>query len=530
MIKDKFFDRQFYLDFLHKRIGGLKYGYRQNIAITGDEFIGKTSLILKFLKQFSDNRIIIVYLETRPESLASFAKRFIGTLLYAFLMNSGITLKEDLDFLLNKSQRYIPKTVESINTILNSLGKNNRNNLFAELMSLCEIINQEAGKYCVVVFDEFHNLENIGAKKLYHEWSKLLVLQKNTMYIIISSMQFKTKAILARDLSLLFGNFELISLEPFDIKTSLEYLRQELRTLSLEKKLLDFIVRFTGGYPLYLEIITKALLNNRTTDLPGLLEDLLFDTSSILNQKFSNYIKRFLGSTYSQDYLSILYLISCGHNKIKDIAHILHKPRKEILARLNYLLEVDTLTRSGDFLKINDRLFGFWMRFVYQEKLHSLTFDIKNQKAQFRENLEAMISEFVINAQKSISDRVAELMRLFEDETIQLERKRIRLTHFREIKPLEFNTKGLEGGLIARSRENVWVMAFKQHLVTEEDIAEFALECRKYRHKLQRKIIITFDNVDSNAKLRALEEKILTWDLSQLNQILDLFSRPRVIA
>jgi predicted helicase len=72
-------------------------------------------------------------------------------------------------------------------------------------------------------------------------------------------------------------------------------------------------------------------------------------------------------------------------------------------------------------------------------------------------------------------------------------------------------------------------MAFKQDVLTENDITEFVKECRKYRHKLQRRIIIAFRDIDANAKLRALEEKILTWDLNNLNQILDLFSKPRVI-
>jgi hypothetical protein len=42
--------------------------------------------------------------------------------------------------------------------------------------------------------------------------------------------------------------------------------------------------------------------------------------------------------------------------------------------------------------------------------------------------------------------------------------------------------------------------------------------------------MVTLKEVDPNARLRALEEKVWTWDLNSLNQILDLFSKPRVIA
>ena len=226
----------------------------------------------------------------------------------------------------------------------------------------------------------------------------------------------------------------------------------------------------------------------------------------------------------------MLYLISNGRNKIKDIAHVLKMTQKELNVDINRLLEVDTVTKSGDFLKINDRIFGFWLKFVYQEKLQSLTFNAQNQKKKFRENIDDMIEEFLLAAQKPVSTRLTEIMRLFEDETFLLERKRIRLNHFREVKQLEFNGKNLKDGLIGRSNDSLWIMAIKREMLTEEDVTDFAKECKKYRHKLQRKIIITLSDIDTNARLRALEEKIWTWDVNNLNQILDLFYKPRVIA
>ncbi len=530
MIKDKLFDLKNYLEILEKRIGGLLDGYRQNIAVIGDELVGKTSIIFKLLNKFYDNRIIILYLEIRPEPLNSFAERFIGILLYNFLANSNIPLKEDLGFLILKCEKYIPKTAEKIKLILSAISRRKKNDVFSELLSLCEIMNFETGKSCVVIFDEFHNLENMGIKNLYREWSRLLIAQKNTMYIIISSLKFKAKAILAKNLSLLFGNFEVITVEPFDIKTSEKYLEHKLCGLNLNIGLKDFIVHFTGGYPLYLEVISEALLKQSENNLAYILEGLLFDASGILSQRFSNYIKRFLDSNYSNDYISILYLISSGRNKIKDIAHILKKQKKELILRINHLLELDTITRNGDFLKINDRVFSFWLKFVYQEKLHSLTFDAKEQKEKFRNNIEDMIQDFLVNAQKPVMERMTELLRLFEDEMMQMEKKKIRLNHFREIKPLEFNNRNLKDGLIGRSNDSLWIVAFKYEILSEEDITEFVRECKKYRHKLQRKIIVTFKDIDANTRLRAMEEKVWTWDINNLNQILDLFSKPWVIA
>src|SRR3989338_326196 len=120
MIEARFFDRKLYLDILEKRIGALKDGYRQNIAVVGDESVGKTSIIFKFLNKFYDTRTIIVYLEIRPESQDCFVKRFIGVLLYNFLSASGIPLREDIDFLIKNAAKFAPKTAEKAGTILNT--------------------------------------------------------------------------------------------------------------------------------------------------------------------------------------------------------------------------------------------------------------------------------------------------------------------------------------------------------------------------------------------------------------------------
>lgn len=531
MIRDNFFGRQEYLKVLEKRARDLKEGYRQNIAIIGDELVGKTSLVFKFLDRFQDNLIVPVYIEARPEPLADFSRRFIGILLYNFLLNSGLELKEDLEFLTGKAARFIPRTAEKAKAILSAVERRKKNDIFAEIMGLCETLHQESGKSCVVIFDEFQNLENIGIKNLYQEWSKLLIAQKNTMYIITSSLKFKAKNILAKNLSLLFGNFEVLNIEPFDTAASNSFLEGKLSGMGIESGLKNFLIHFCAGNPFYLELISGEMLKSGPKQsLPDLLENLLFMPAGTLNQKFTNYIKRFLDNPFSRDYVSILYLVSSGHNKIRDIAQLMRKQKKELALRINYLLELDVISRNGDFLKINDRVFGFWLRFVYQEKMQSLTFDARAQKMLFRDKIEGMVQEFLASSRKPLSERMVELLRLFQDETMQIEKKRLRLSRFREIKTLEFGGRGLKDGIIGRSCDDLWIIALKQEPLTEEDIAEFSRECRRYRNKPQRKIIITLNEVDPNTRLRAMEEKVWTWDLNHLNQMFDLFYKPRVIA
>ncbi len=521
--------RREYSDVIEKRIRDLKLGYRQNIAIIGDELCGKTTLIHYILNDLCDNYIVPVYLEARPEGLDSFCRRFTGVLLYNFLSNSAAPLKEDLDFLIKKSAKYLPQTAEKIKAIFTALAKRKKINIFTELLSLCDSLNQESGKFCVVIFDEFHNLESLEIKGLYNEWSRLLVTQKNTMFIITSSAKSKTKNILGKNLSLLFGNFETLAIEPFDIAASEIYLKRKLAGITLIPGEKNFLVHFTGGCPFYLKVISEALLAASGNNLAQIMENLLFDASGILHQRFSNYLKRFLDSPRSQDYLAILNAIACGQNKQKELAAKLHKTKSEIESRLEFLTETDAISRNADFLKINDRVFGFWLKFVFQEKVHSLTFNAKNQKDFFRKNIQDLIQDYLISSQRPLIDRIQEVLHMFENDTLQLERKKIRLNRFREIKAIEFNRANLKHGLIGRSGDCVWIIAVKNETLRETDIAEFAKECKKYQHKTQRKVIISLCDIETNAHLRAMEEKIIMWDLNNLNQIFDLFSKPRLI-
>ncbi|MCM8770434.1 MAG: ATP-binding protein [Candidatus Omnitrophica bacterium] len=534
-----FFNRQNYLEIIKKRVEGLRAGFRQNIAIIGDESIGKTSIILHFLKNFYDSRIIPIYLDIRQEPLDYFMRRFIGILLYNFLKDGETTLKEDLQYLISKSQKYIPQTVERIRYLVS--GESHKpDNILNGLLSLCESINKETSKSCLVIFDEFHNIEALNIKNLYKIWSKALISQKNTMYIIVSSAKYKARRIISNNLSLLFGNFQILEIEPFDLKTSDEFIINLIQPLSLEKCYRDFLIHFTGGHPYYLKVICQGLLKNYShfkqvsnlgeQNLIQTLKELLFDEMGILYLRFSNFLKQFTAGGLNQEYNQILYLISCGHNRIRDLMDGLHKQKKYLLSKINKLIELDIIEHCGDFYKINDRLFSFWLRFVYQERNLAFSPDNKNQIDLFKNKIIEMIREFIGDSQRPVLNRIMELLQLFGDESIRLDRKRIKLNQFREIKPLRFGGKFIKDGLLGRASDNLWIIALKEEPITEEDVSEFVLECKKYKNsRIQKRIMITPKSIDHNARLKALEEKILTWDLDNINFILDLFNKSRII-
>lgn len=539
MNKTDFWGRESCLKVLKKRVQALKEGYRQNIAIIGDKDIGKTSIILNFLNSFSDPLILPLYLELRPEfTTEQFVRKFIGVLLYNFLENSDISRNENLDYLISKANSFIPKTTNEIKEILNSLKRKGRTrgreNIFVQLLTLCDILNSETQKRCVIIFDEFHYLGSVGINRIYKQFSKMLMIQKNVLYIILSSARFRAKKILSSHLDLLFGNFEVIEIQPFDLKTTKEFLMNRLGHLQIQSCLVDFLIHFTGGLPLYLKIFADSLSSIAEPiskeKLAEIIQDLIFVESGILNQRFNNYLGLLQNFKVASDYQALLYLIAEGQNRVKEIAAKLHKPRAQILSRLNTLLEYDIISKSGDFFLINDRVFGFWLKFVHREKSASLTFDTEEQKRNFRTTIEDKIDQFISANQKSVLERAMELLQHFENTSIQLRTKRIRLAHFQEVKTLNFTRCRLNEGLLGRSKQSLWIMAIKPGDLTEEDIVDFSKQCHRLRYaKPQKKIIITSSDIDTTVRLKAMEEKILTWNLEDLNLILDLYNEPRVV-
>jgi len=535
MFNSDFFDRQLYLEIFEKRVKSLKDGYRQNIALIGNKDIGKTSIVLHFLNQFTDPLILPIYVELGPElSCNQFIHKFIGALLYNFLENSNLARNEDIDFLISKAEKFIPKTTNAIKAVLGSFKRRNKESIFIQLLSICDIVYSETGKFCIVIFDEFHHLGNLGIKHIYKQFSKMLMIQKKVLYIIISSAKFKAKKILSSNLALLFGNFENLTLEEFDLETTEKFLTSRLAYMRIEKSLVDFLINFTGSSPLYLKIITDFLLKQPTpinkSKVAEIIQDLLFVESGILNQRFNNYLSQLSNLKLLPDYQELLYRIADGHNRLRDIASSLHKPKSQVLSRLNLLLEYDLLDRSGDFFVICDRVFSFWLRFVYKYRLNYLSFDKEEQKRNFRIKIEDIINQFILGNKKSVLERTIEVLRLFEDDLIRMRAKKIRLSHFREVKPLIFVHCRLHEGLLARSKDTLWIMAIKHDNLTEEDIVDFSNQCQRFRYtKPQRKVIITNDDIHTNVRLKAMEAKILTWNLDDLNFILDLYDRPRIV-
>lgn len=540
-IKENFIGREEIIKLINKRICDLKDGYRQNIALLGEELIGKTWIIKFVFDNLIEPKIIPLYFNLDQPAAQIFAQRFLNTILFNFLKTKGIILsKENLNGLAEEASQYIPITTSKIQEISINIKREKIDvATFRDMLSLFEILHQETGQRIIVIFDEFQNLEYLKVRNAFQELGKTIMTQKNTMYIVSSSCIAKAKKIIQDDLSLLFGNFEIINIEYFDNKISDILIKNRLKNICMPQEISNFLINFTGGHPFYLDKIVQHIYQNAIlmgSDNISLfififsLEEILFNKWGMLNLRFQNYID-ILNVKNKTDLLNMLLLIAQHKNRIKDLSNLLHKTYRDINQKLSYLIESNIIFRSGSFYNIADHVFNFWLNFVYLEKLNNLSQNYEEQIISFRKKIEQSILEFVEVSKKDISQRLHDLFIQFSNDCVKLDRNKILLTQFKEIKPLCFDGNYIKNGFFCICDQECWLIGLKDGDITEECVCEFIDKSKRFQIKDRqlRRLIIGLDKTDVNARLLAKEEKITTWDIGHLNVLLDLYGKPRLI-
>ena len=107
-------------------------------------------------------------------------------------------------------------------------------------------------------------------------------------------MLFRSESILHDQLALLFGNFEMIDLKPFDFDESKAFLKERFPNRILESELVRFLIRLTNGCPYYLDLLARRfrqfsgndnVISNQKLIVQALTEE-LYEPSGLLNLRF----------------------------------------------------------------------------------------------------------------------------------------------------------------------------------------------------------------------------------------------------
>ncbi|RKY37716.1 MAG: hypothetical protein DRP78_00350 [Candidatus Omnitrophota bacterium] len=533
-LQNRHFGRHEIISLLLKRVSALEKQYRQNIAIIGNQSLGKTTLILDLLRHCKAKAVIPIYIDVEIKSVVSFVENFIGVLLYQYLSSIEQTVDDSFEFLIEKSRLKLPKTIAEILKIKELLkNKSNYAEVYNLLLSLSQTLCVEAGKPVLLILDEFQNLRRLNIPDPFLELSNKIMLQRNVMYLLVSSAVYSARRILREKLNLLFGNFEIIQIYPFDYSTAKNYILAKLQNLEIDENYINFLIEFTGSYPFYLDVICDDIKhrcleigNNRVTKKIFLysLVETMYKDYGILNQSFNNKYYSLLNNTDNSMLLPMLLLIAKGNQKSVCISSFLNKKTTVVNKCLNMFIEMDIIYKRGVFNYICDPLFAKWLKFVFSRQKNSFNQDNYAAINKFQDNMSQTFKNFVIESKKSIPQRLKELLELFNDDIVELDKKRFMLTHFDKIVITNINNAVL---LNAYKGNKCWYCYVLVDFIEEHMVADFVSNIDK-KNSL-KKILIAFNGISLNAKLKALEAKLWIWDSNTINELFLLFGRPRVI-
>ncbi|MDP3730805.1 MAG: ATP-binding protein, partial [Candidatus Omnitrophota bacterium] len=424
VVGEKFFGREEVLELLNKRTLALKDGYRQNIALTGQSLSGKTSILHHFLYSIREEDFITIYVEVVKEPFRSFSNRFIATLLYNALTKMGEVAGFEFENLLDKAQELLPKTYSAIRNINSCVDKGEFDEAYFNLLSLTSALKEEIKRSCVVILDEFDNLEHIGVKNPFLNFGKVIMIQKDTMYIVSSSRNQVFKKILSEKLSLLFGNFEIVRVSGFDTQAAKRYIETQISGFEADDALKRFFIAFTDGNPFYLNHILRRSREIAADEMTNFIDsgiavrvvcDLIYNANGVIHQYLLNFILDLIDTKYKERYLAILTSISSGRNKLSDISKNMKSKQADVSKDLLELSQLGFIQKSGVFYKIDDPLLAFWLQKVYQKRRETLVDGIFNRNDIFISEMKEYISEFLAESQKDVTARIAQLFSAFSN-------------------------------------------------------------------------------------------------------------------
>lgn len=534
--QEQFYGRKKKLDLIKRRVLDLKEGYRQNMAFLGERFVGKTAIIKRFLQDLDESRIVPVYIDFENADITFLFSKMAGSLLSHYASSLKLDTGHDLALLINAAETRLPESVKVIKKIQSHLSHNRDTDAYLEIINLPQIFAQEADVYCVLLFDEFQHLGDLGIAEEFKELGKRIMTQRRCLYIVASSQIWAAQKILSEKLTLLFGNFEIVEIRPFDITDCREFLKMHLRGLKMSDALGHFLIDFTGGQPLYLTLICAELrvltALHRQTEifLPILslsLEKILNERWGVLNRHFDLLLDRVVSGKGNVIVGRILISLSAGRTKISELADRLGVKQSGLSGRVNRLLELGIVAKNGNFFFIPDRVFRYWLKFVYQKRRNFLEDRDERQVEEFRREFSRAYEASCANQGRDISHQVVELLSCFENEHLTINGRRYKLPQFKQMAPSRVRLSG--GGhmdlIRAASEDGEWIIILKPDAIGENEIVRLAEETRKIIQKPQRCVLISFKPLDENARIRAIQERMWIWNEGELNALAEIYDK-----
>lgn len=534
------FDRDEVLALLRKRVGGFLAGYRKNLALLGPEGAGKTLLLRRLLQEGlpAVPPPVPVYVEVRDgENVVEWTARFAQSVFYPFLQSRGVSpLPRNLPELLRICGDYAPKSAAFAARVLRLAEQGRSDEAYEQMWDLPQGIAQETGCQSVLVIDEFHRLRGLPVKDPFRPLGRRVMVQSSSLFVVASSHPAAARAILKEGLALLFGQFEVLEIGPLSPLACLRAVRAVWPGVREDPFLEEIFLELAQGHAATLDLLLSGL--REQLGRPGerspqqvlldLLQALFVGPESEMRSRFEARL-RSLPAHHTRPFcIQVLCAAAGGKHRLAQIAEQLDRSSAQVSRALQILEQSGLVERHGAFQRVPGRLFELWMRMGYPVLQGVGLAGPGEASAHFQEMSSGWITQIRQAVQRPAAERVADLLREWKGEVVEVEGHRTLLPAFGRIELVA----GPAGRPVIRARRSGrqaagWCVLPWSGPLSEGEARELA-ELARVAGKDFRAAVVGAYPIDINARLILQQAKVRLWDLQTLNTLLDLYGQPLV--
>ncbi|MBI2495779.1 MAG: ATP-binding protein [Candidatus Omnitrophica bacterium] len=522
-------------DHLRRRLEAFREGFQHNLAMIGPPGSGKT-FQLQLVVNHPPPHLLLIYCALYRESCGSFLRRFLAAVLQAGLQGDRLPLTsvhQSLEPLLRQLEDRLPKTVAAIRPIEGLLTKRLFGDAFGRALDLIPILTAECGRPCVLILDEFLFLEELGLAHAFHELGKRVMTWPHTLFILASSSCHRARMILRERLQLLFGQFELVTLDAIDPAILTTWVQRELKGVRGARAVSPFLTQWMGSYPWYLTVFLKRFRElaalGKQPDFTEVLFlqtawDLLGSPEGMLRQWCVSKTEGLTRSRLGARAVEALMQIANGARTTTEIGKRIG--RAGLPEALQLLVEHDLAKRNGMCWVVTDPILRCWLSGVLSAQRSEPGFPTAAHRQQFERYLRELWTHWMHTHQLSFSEQVVGLFAKFADETVSLDSKTGRLPKFQTIRTQRpESAAGTEAYLVAGGAGKHWCASVQEGPLDENAIGRFDAFCRRQTPKPSRKVVITKSMLDQNARLLAKAANMWVWGSDDLSTLMGLYGQ-----
>ncbi len=522
---------------LHQRLQAFVEGFRQNVALIGPPGSGKTFQLQQLLGSPSTG-LTLIYCPLFREPCRSFITRFLCAVLRSGLHPpSSLELDglqgsnpQPLESLLHAGERQLPKTTAAIRSIEGLLMRRLHGEAFSRALDTVPTLIEERAQPCALFLDEFVSLEELGLGHAFHELGKRVMTWPSTLFILTSSSPNRARRILRERLQLLFGQFELLTLEALDSEIASVWVNRELKGVRGMAGISPFLIDWLGVSPWYLTVFVRRLkervhLSQRGERIETLfLEtawDVLGSAAGPLHQWCASRTERLARLRSGPRALDALASIAQGVRTATELGQ--RVGRAGLSEVLQLLVEHDLAQRNGMCWMVPDPILRCWLSTIFSSQRAEDRIESAAGRHRFEAFLRAAWAAWVQTHQLTLPERVVRLLGRFRDDTVSLDTKTGRLPRFETITTERPTAPGAEAYVIADGQGRRWCVTVQAGAVDETAVSSFEAFCRTQSPRPSRKVVITKTALDENARLLAKAANMWVWGPEDLGVLLELY-------